>query len=56
MHWTDYLTPYERDQLHDLEQERIFAVAERRRIYDRCRQRMKRATPIAQIALEAVLK
>jgi hypothetical protein len=43
MHWTEYLKPQERDQLHDMEQEHKTRVAERRLIYDRCRQRAKRA-------------
>ena len=42
MTWQDYLTPQERDQLHDWEQERIHITANRRRIYDRCRKRMAR--------------
>jgi hypothetical protein len=56
MDWRDYLKPQEADLLDRLAKFQRDAVAERRRIYDRCRQRMKRASPIAQNALEAVLK
>jgi hypothetical protein len=42
MHWTDYLTSREQSELQDLEQQYCDAISQRRRIYDRCRQRMRR--------------
>lgn len=43
MTWRDFLTEPERGRLYMLEMDRRAAVADRRRIYDRCRKRMARA-------------
>ena len=42
MHWTDFLTQSERDQLLELEHTRTAISAYRRLIYDRCRKRLAR--------------
>jgi hypothetical protein len=42
MTWKTELKPHEATLLAQLEMERQYAVSERKRIYDRCRQRLRR--------------
>ncbi|MGA1807433.1 MULTISPECIES: hypothetical protein [Sphingobium] len=41
--WRNYLTPSEAEELAAIERARDAGKAQARRIYDRCRKRMKRA-------------
>lgn len=41
MIWRDFLTPAEVERLAEIERDKKAGQAEQRRIYDRCRKRMK---------------
>lgn len=44
MSWRDYLKPEEIERLSQLREQITEAHAEQRRIYDRCRKRLKKET------------